>query len=231
MKTPFADEFIGLLFPKLCNSCGRALFAHETAICTACLHLLPKTRFHLDPESNADQVFWGRVQLEKVSACYYYTRHGKVQKLVHALKYGGMTMVGRTIGECYGRELKSSPLYRDIDLIIPVPLHPRKKRKRGFNQSEIFSQGLAQSMELPVDSRQLYRRKATGTQTRRSRYSRWTNVEGIFSLREPGELNGKNILLADDVITTGATIEACANALQRAGNVKIWVAAIGFATM
>jgi ComF family protein len=153
-----------------------------------------------------------------------------VQKLVHALKYRGMTEVGRTIGERYGRELMSSPYYKDIELIIPVPLHPRKKKKRGYNQSEIFSQGLAKGMGLPVDNKQLLRQIASGTQTRKSRYSRWKNVEGIFSLNRPMALKGKNILLVDDVITTGATIEACAIALQQSDDVKIWVAAIGFAS-
>jgi len=226
----FINEFLGLLFPRLCHSCGQALFIHETAICTTCLYQLPKTKFHLDPESNADQVFWGRARIEKASACYYYTKNSKVQKLVHALKYRGFKALAIYIGGIYGKELKYSKYYQQIDLIIPVPLHPRKKRRRGFNQSEVFARGLAKSLDKPINTRVLYRRKASETQTRKSRFSRWKNVEGVFALRNPRVLEGKNILLVDDVITTGATIEACAHALQQAKSVKIYVAAMGFAS-
>jgi ComF family protein len=230
MKMPFLDEFLSLFFPRVCHSCGKALFMHEKAICTACLHLLPRTKSHLDPESNADQVFWGRVQLEKVSACYYYTRNSKVQRLVHALKYRGMTDVGIAVGEQYGRDLANSVYYRHLDMIIPVPLHPRKLRKRGFNQSEVFARGLSESMGIPVENKQLSRLVATPTQTRRSRFSRWKNVEGIFAVKDPMALSNKKVLLVDDVITTGATIEACSRALQKAENIKLHVAAIALAS-
>ena len=230
MKILFLDEFLSLFFPRVCHSCGKALFMHEKALCTTCLHLLPATKSHLDARSDADQVFWGRVQLKKVSACYYYTRNGKVQRLVHALKYRGMMDVGMAVGAHYGRDLKKSGYYRQIDMIIPVPLHPRKLRKRGFNQSEVFARGLSETMGIPVECRQLVRLKASQTQTRKSRFSRWQNVEGIFAVRDPDALSHKRVLLVDDVITTGATIEACSRALQKAENIKIHVAAMAITT-
>lgn len=225
----FVEELLGLFFPRLCQSCGQALFVHEKVLCTSCLHQLPKTRFHLDPESNADQVFWGRCMLEKVSACYYYAKGSKVQNLVHSLKYRGVKAVGTCMGELYGSELKNSEYYKQVDVIIPVPLHSRKRRQRGFNQSEVFACGLGSVMDRPVDTKNLFRKTSSQTQTRKSRFNRWKNVEGVFVLRNPKSLDNKSVLLVDDVITTGATIEACAHALHQAKNLKIYVAAIGFA--
>ena len=228
--TFFIEELFGLFFPRLCQSCGQVLFQHEKILCTSCLHQLPKTWFHHDPESKVDQVFWGRCMLEKVSACYYYARGSKVQNLVHSLKYRGVKAVGTCMGELYGSELKNSEYYKHVDVIIPVPLHPRKKRQRGFNQSEVFARGLGAVMEKPIDTKNLRRRTSSSTQTRKSRFMRWKNVEGVFILRNPESLDNRSVLLVDDVITTGATIEACAHALNQAKNLKIYVAAIGFAS-
>ncbi|MEA3478385.1 MAG: ComF family protein [Bacteroidota bacterium] len=226
----FITDLLGLLFPRLCHSCGQALFMHEQALCTACLYQLPETKFHLDPESLADQVFWGRIKIEKASAYYFYVKNGRVQKLVHQLKYQGKKEIGIYIGEIYGRDLTEAPLYQKLNLIIPVPLHPKKMRLRGFNQSEIFARGLAKSMNVPVNTKILYRTKASQTQTRKSRFGRWKNVENIFTTRDDKALKNKNILLVDDVITTGSTIEACAHALLKAEGVKVWVVAMAFAS-
>ncbi len=220
------DELLNLFFPITCASCGNTLFKNEKVICTFCLHHLPKTHFHNHPNNPLEKVFWGRVPLQAVVACYYFRKEGKVQHLIHQLKYKNRKDVGLYIGKAYGLELLTSVNFKDIDAIIPVPLHSSKLKKRGFNQSEIFATGLSKSMKKPIDISTLIRQKASETQTRKSRFNRWENVKEIFSLNDANIYTNKHVLLVDDVITTGATIEACVIELRKTPGIKVSIAAI-----
>lgn len=224
------DDFISLLFPKTCYACGNNLFKNEKVICTSCLLHLPKTNFHKIDENPVSKVFWGRVNLIAATSMYFYRKGGKVQHLIHQLKYKGHKEIGIYLGQIYGSQLMDIESYKDIDLIIPIPLHQSKLKKRGFNQAECFAKGLAESMQKKMDTKSLIRQVATSTQTKKTRYKRWENVSEIFSLKIPENINDKNILVVDDVITTGATMEACIQTIQTAKNVKVSAASIAFAS-
>jgi len=169
--------------------------------------------------------------IEKASAFSFYTKGSRIRKLIHNLKYNGIQEIGHEMGRIYANNLRSSGFFEDIDLIVPVPLHPSKQRKRGFNQSECISSGISEATGLPVEFKSLRRISFSETQTRRSRYERWVNVEGIFYVANSTVFRGKHILLVDDVITTGSTIEACAAELLKIEEVKISVIALAVAVM
>jgi ComF family protein len=222
------EDFISLLFPRLCYGCGSHLMRNEKLICTECFVLIPRTNFHLQPDNPVARLFWGRCRIEKAAAFSYYTRDSRIRRLIHQLKYKGIREIGPELGRIYARTLKDSGFLEGMDLIVPVPLHPSKKRKRGFNQAELVSEGISTISGIPVDTDIMQRRKATGTQTRRSRFERWTNVEDIFRINDYAALAGKHILIVDDVITTGSTIEACANEVLKAGGTRVSVIALAF---
>jgi ComF family protein len=227
----FWDDFISLLFPRLCYACGNHLMRNENLICTECYVVIPRTNYHIEEDNPVAQLFWGRCMIEKAAAFSYYNKGSRIRNLIHNLKYKGIKEIGYELGRIYGLSLKSSGFTTDIDLIIPVPLHPTKKRIRGFNQSDIISMGIADVTGLPVDLKTLSRTTISATQTKRSRYERWTNVEGIFQVIDPQSIMGRHILLVDDVITTGSTIESCTNELLNVEGVKVSVVALAFAVV
>jgi ComF family protein len=225
------DDFLSLLFPRLCYACGNHLLRNEKLICTECFVMMPRTNYHLDENNPVAQLFWGRCKIEKATAFSFYNRGSRIRNLIHNLKYKGIREIGYELGRIYGTVLHNSGFTEGIDLIIPVPLHPSKKRQRGFNQSDIISSGLSEATGLTVDTKILERKVITGTQTRRSRYERWANVEGIFNVTDTNKITGKHILLVDDVITTGSTLESCVNELLKTEGVKVSVAALAVAVM
>lgn len=229
MKLKFATYLIDLFYPRLCQACGRSLVSHETVICNYCTVQLPKTHLQDKPENPIEILFWGRANIKAASSYYKYIKGGKVQHLIHQFKYKGFKGIGLYIGEIYGDILNSSTRFSDMDLIIPVPLHHTKKRKRGFNQSDLFAQGLAKSMKAEVEYDNLYRKVASATQTKKSRWERYKNVNEIFGIRDKAQLENKKLLLVDDVITTGSTMEACANMLNQVEGVEVYVVAIASA--
>lgn len=223
------NDFVSLFYPRICFACGNNLFSNESLICTSCLYHLPKTNFHKDKNNPVSKVFWGRVNIETAAAFYYYRKGGKVQHLLHQMKYKGHREIGTFIGKLYGTELSEIKHFSELDTIIPVPLHPTKLRKRGFNQAEMFANGLAEGLHKKVNARSAERIIATSTQTKKSRYKRWENVSDIFKLKNPDDLSGQSILAVDDVITTGATMEAFVRCLLQIPDVKVSVASIAFA--
>jgi len=224
----FAD-FFNLIYPRLCAACNQALLKEEYCICTSCQFKLPKTNFHLDKDNEVAKVFWGRIPVEMAAAYLKFSKKSKVQHLLHELKYKGNKEVGQFIGKLYGFELKEAPLFSGIDFIIPVLLHPKKLKKRGYNQSEWIAKGLSESMNIPLITEILYRNIDSQTQTKKTRYNRWENVGDIFSIKDTELVAGKNILLVDDVITTGATIEACSIPFQKI-DCKIFIVALAATT-
>lgn len=224
------NDFVSLFFPVVCASCGKNLYRNENSICTYCQYHLPKSNFHLTNDNPVAKIFWGRINIESASAFYAFNKGGKVQELIHQLKYKGQQQVGVSLGKLYGYELRNSIDFKDVDVIIPVPLHAKKQRKRGYNQSTCFAEGLAQTMHLTVDSTVLFRSAASETQTKKSRFTRWKNVESIFYLQNEQRITDLHILLVDDVITTGATLEACAQTLLKVKGVKVSIATIAYAS-
>lgn len=220
------NDFLSLIFPKVCYACGKSLFKSEDCICTYCHYHLPRTNFHLREDNPILKLFWGRADIYSASSMYLFNKGSKVQNLIHQLKYRGKMEIGISLGKYYGRELKTSPLFSSVNMIIPVPLHSKKLKKRGYNQSELFARGLAESMEIANDNSALIRTFASQTQTKKSRFERWKNVEEIFKVIAPEKIEGKHILLVDDVITTGSTLEASANKILEVGNTKVSVVTI-----
>jgi len=226
----YLHAFSALLYPNLCLACGRDLVKGEEVICSHCVFHLPKTYFHNDLENPVAKTFWGRVKVEHATACVYFSKGNNIQQLLHQLKYKGKKEVGIFFGKYFGLELKQTDGFNTVETIIPVPLHKKKLRKRGFNQSEVFAKGLSKSLEINMETDCLYRKTASETQTRKSRFKRWQNVDSIFDIRQAHRLENKHVLLVDDVITTGATMEACVQALQQIPGVKVSVAAIAYAS-
>jgi ComF family protein len=225
------NDFISLIYPRICVCCGNSLWKHEKVVCNACHFRLPRTNFHLEQENPVSRVFYGRVKVESAAAYLLFNKGNKVQRIIHQLKYKGRKDVGIWLGEEYGRVLKAFPDFAGIDLIIPVPLHKKKLMQRGYNQSDQFAIGLSKILKVPVENKLLVRNRATATQTRKGRFDRWKNVEDLFSLVRPERISGRHILLVDDVITTGATLESCIIALQSAPGVRVSVAAIAAAKL
>lgn len=223
------SDFFALFYPRICAACSGNLSAQEEYICMSCQYHLPQTNYSGFKDNPLSKLFWGRTSIETATSYFYFSNDSKVQRLIHQLKYKGQKELGIYLGEQYGRELKQSPLFMHVDKIIPVPLHAKKLKKRGYNQAEYFAQGLSNSMNIPVLKHTLRRVKESGTQTKKTRYERWENVENIFRLVQPTALIGKHILLVDDVITTGSTIEACASKLLEIEGLKISMASIAFA--
>lgn len=223
------SDFLALIYPELCYACGRGLQKQERCLCTFCKFHLPKTHYHKEENNPISKLFWGRVNIHSASAYYHFEKGSKVQELIHHLKYKGQEEIGHTLGFSFGNDLKSSDLYKDVDLVMPVPLHPKRLKKRGYNQSESFAQGLAKGMGAKCASDNLCRIVNTSTQTYRSRFDRWSNMSAVFGVRSPQCIDGAHVLIADDVITTGSTLEACAQVLHMVPNVKVSVAAIASA--
>lgn len=222
------ENLLELLFPKNCEACGKPLNRHENVICSHCLYHLPRTHFHLHKENPVKEIFHGRVFLNSATSFLFFNKGGKVQHLIHQLKYNGKKEIGIYLGSLLGKELSQSMLYHDVDFIIPVPLHPVKEKKRGYNQSQIVCMGMAQEMEAEVAMDVLFRKYHSTTQTRKSRYERWENVKDIFELKRTSKLEEKHVLLVDDVITTGSTIEACGNLLATIPGIKISVSSLAY---
>lgn len=215
------NDTLSLFFPQLCEVCGDTLVGEERVICLVCLLELPRTNYHLHPANNLEKVFWGRVNLERVSAFFYYTKGSSYQHLLHRLKYEGRKEIGYEIGCLYGAELKSAGAFLDVDYLIPIPLHPKKEKKRGYNQSLQIANGLSKSLGIPVRTDLLIRDHFTETQTNKSRIQRWENVTEIFSVKDAESFTNKHLVLVDDVITTGATIEACSEIIHAAAKCRI----------
>ncbi|MDD4602420.1 MAG: phosphoribosyltransferase family protein [Bacteroidales bacterium] len=224
-------DFISIIFPRICAGCGNSLWKNEEVICHLCDYHLPRTNFHRDQENPVTITFRGRVHVESAAAYLYFNKGNKVQRLIHQLKYKGRKDIGVFLGNQYGRELIRSPFFKTVDQIIPVPLHKKKLMKRGYNQSEQIALGLSESMKIPVNKHQLIRIKATETQTHKSRFDRVMNVHEIFTVLDPLSLKGKHILLVDDVVTTGATLESCIQNLQNIPGIKISVACLATAVI
>jgi ComF family protein len=223
------DSFLHLLFPHICAGCDSDGLDKENILCLRCMEALPETHFEQHQSNPVEKKFWGRLPLKGATAQYYFTRESLVQQLIHEFKYKGNRELGLQLGRMMGDSLNRS-LRFGVDVLVPLPLFPARERKRGFNQSEVLCQGIAQELEIPVLKDVVSRPQHTETQTRKGRIERWKNIEGKFVLNDPFSIAGKHLLLVDDVITTGATIESCGAELLKVGDVQLSVACLCFAT-
>jgi ComF family protein len=228
-KINYFPDFVSLFYPELCAACGNNLFRNEEVICSFCKIQLPYTHYHHEKDNRVAKLFWGRVNIYSAAACFHFKKGSKVQHLLYQLKYNGRKDVGLKIGTIYAHQLMESEYFSCIDRIIPVPLHKNKKKKRGYNQAALFANGLADGMQKPVDENSLLRSVFTETQTRKSRFDRFENVKEVFLIENAKQMEGQHILLVDDVVTTGSTLEACAEALLQIPEVKVSIATIAIA--
>jgi len=216
------------LFPRSCHACGKPLNSQEEILCASCLYRLPKTNFHTHKDNPVREIFGGIIPLHAATSLLFFNQGGMTQTLVHKLKYDGKKEIGTYLGKLLGNQLMESELFKDADLLLPVPLHPAKLKKRGYNQSEIIALGMETVMKAKLYADILSRKIYTSSQTRKSRYERWENVKGIFDAKHPELLVNKHIVLVDDVITTGATLQACAGTLLAVPGIKISVVSLAY---
>lgn len=217
-------DFVNLLYPTVCHICEAELLKNEQILCTSCLHDLPITRYHLDNENPVKKVFYGRVKIEKATALLHFRKKAGVQHLIHDLKYRGHQEIGTYLGKWLGEELSNIEAYRQIDVVIPVPLHRIKLKERGFNQVENFGKEIANAINADYYDDVLLKINATQTQTLKDRFSRWGKLEETLVVQNIEKVANKHILIVDDLVTTGATLEACAHKLLEIPGVRLSVA-------
>lgn len=223
MISGLARDFAGLFLPRMCAGCDRGLMHFETCLCGFCVQDMPYTRFHDDPMNAVERLFHGRLQLEAASSLLHFTPFGKVQRMLHRLKYRNDRSVGHFLGRAMATDLMNSTRFSTVDALLAVPLHRRKEHMRGYNQSQVLVDGMRQIWNVPSIGKGLVRVVRTPTQTRKGRLARWLNVKEAFHLPDPASLTGRHILIVDDVVTTGATLESCANALADVPDIRISV--------
>lgn len=216
---PVLNDFIDLVFPQLCLGCSKSLEFSEKVLCTSCRLNLPETAQHHEPyDQNLLNKFAGKVPIQFLVSYLYFNKGGVVQRLIHGIKYKGFKEAAKEIAYWYGNQLKvESTLFEGIDVIIGVPLHKSRLRQRGYNQADWIADGLAESLGIPFRTDVLIRQQFMASQTHKNRLERWENVKTVFAVSNRNAIKGKHVLVVDDVLTTGATLEACAQELLSAG--------------
>jgi ComF family protein len=215
--------------PKVCFGCNAQLYRGEHLLCTVCRNDLPITDYNFLKENTIDRIFYGRILVKKASALLFFYQNGIVKKLLHHLKYKNQEMIGGFLGDLYGDVLKKEGGLSQIDIIIPVPLHYKKLKKRGYNQVDLFGERLAYHLNIPFVKNVLVKTANTKTLTKKSRFNRWQSSKELYEVSDLALLKNKKVLLIDDVITTGATIEACGSALLKVEGLELYVATMAIA--
>ncbi|SFK85855.1 comF family protein [Porphyromonadaceae bacterium KH3CP3RA] len=226
-RNEWLHQLIYLFYPNVCVVCGSELLPGEEGACLQCLYKLPKTHNFREPDNDAEKLMAGRIPFERIASYCVYTKGGTLSPLIHHLKYRHKEGIGLLLGRMFGKDLMGSEFLNSVDLIVPVPLHPKREKMRGYNQAEIIARGLSEAIGLPVSKGNLIRVVYNPTQTKRTKTQRWENVKDIFKVADPLLFEQKHLLLVDDVITTGSTLEACGMALQACKDVKISIATLG----
>ena len=228
MLTELSDAFLHLFYPMLCYACDETETNPEEKLCIRCLHDLPFTDYENIRDNPVEKLFWGRVEIGIVFATLYYHEKSSVQRIIHEIKYKHNPALAVHMGKLMGIRMQPITEVPTIDFCIPMPLHPKKMKRRGYNQAAELCKGIEMTTHLTMLEHALVRSKNTGTQTKKSRIARWDNVEEVFLVEDPIIIKGKHILLVDDVITTGASTEACAQSLFQAGASKVSIAGLAF---
>ena len=225
------DGLFRLLYPTLCAGCGSDMVTGDQPICLDCSTGLPLTNFWLHAGNPVEKIFWGRLRIEAAASMLYFTKRSIIQNLLHELKYRGNKEVGRLLGRMMGEKLEQSERFKDVDALVPLPLFYDREKKRGYNQAAVICDAMAEIMNKPVLKNAMMRRTKTDTQTHKSRAERWTNIQGKFELTSHSGISDMHVLLVDDVITTGATLEACGAELLKAKNTRISIATLAYTTL
>lgn len=229
MKISPLKDLLNLMFPNICHVCGALLTGNETYLCLSCLYNIPKTNYHTEPDNPVEKRFWGKVQLLRGTSYFLFQKGSPFQKILHNIKYKGDKELGYMLGKHAAFDLLDSIDFISVDFIVPVPLHYKKLKKRGYNQSEWIAKGLSEVFEKPVDTTNLTKEKENTSQTRKGVYERYENTEGVFNIKDTELFTGKHVLLVDDVLTTGSTLEACIKELSKTTNIKISVFTLAMA--
>ena len=224
------EAVLHMVFPHVCAGCGSDLLNLESQLCLRCLAGLPLTNFYDHPDNPVEKIFRGRLQINQAAAQYYFTKESLVQRVMHQFKYKGNKDLGLQLGRLMGIALKKSVRFNNIDVLIPLPLFPSKEKKRGFNQSAVLCEGISEIIAVPVLQDIAARPHFTDTQTRKGRIERWKNIEGKFQITNPEKIANKHLLLVDDVITTGATLEACGNELLKSNCTRLSIVTLCIAS-
>ena len=222
------DSLLHLFLPHQCAGCGSDIMSRQQVLCLSCMQRLPLTHFHRHANNPVEKIFWGRLPLMGAASLLYFSKDSILQKIVHQFKYNGHKELGLFIGRKMGEALAQAGRFERVDALVPLPLYATRERKRGYNQAGILCQGMAEVLGLPVLPNSICRRSMSDTQTRKNRIERWQNMQGRFELLRAHELRGKHIVLVDDVITTGATLEACGQELLRAGDVRLSIMTMAY---
>ena len=218
------NDINNILLPKVCFGCGVPLSVGERLLCTVCRYQIPLTEYDFTDENQTDKIFYGRVDIKKANSFLFYTENGIVKNLIHYLKYKNQEEIGVFLGDWFGQIISESNSLPCIDMIIPVPLHKKKLKKRGYNQLSRFGEQLALHLNTKLEPNILIKTANTKTQTKKSRTYRWHNTQSLYILKGKTNIKDKTILLIDDVVTTGATLEACAITLKQIEGVTIYIA-------
>ena len=227
--TSWVTRILDFISPRSCVVCGRRLSPNERSLCSVCLLHLPRTTYQFTPTDNLmDQLFWGQLPVERAAALMFYEPHSEMAQLVYQLKYGQRPDIGEDMGRLMAREMSLGDFFNGIDALVPVPLTRKRHRQRGYNQSEMLARGISHVTGIPVITEAVCREHFQQSQTSLNRRERQENVEGVFVLRHPQLLEGKHILLIDDICTTGATLMACGKVLQNIERVSISMLTLGF---
>jgi len=222
-------NLLNLFFPKVCEACSRYLSDNEQVICSVCRHELPVTNIHFTKNEAVKKVLFGRVKLEEATSLFYFSKGGLVQRLLHNLKYRGHEHIGQCFGEWLGEELKDSENFNGIDTVVPVPLHPKKLRLRGYNQVDKFGKAIANALEVPFQRELLKKRFTTKTQVFKNRIGRYDDSKTKFYITNNDKFSNHHVLIVDDIITTGSTIENCSQVLQAIPGIKLSLATMAIA--
>ena len=217
-----------LFFPHTCVGCGSDVIDTDHFICLQCVNDLPHTNFAMHSNNPVEKKFWGRIPVASAMSEFYFSKTSVIQNLIHEFKYKGNKKIGHYLGNMIGKSLIDSNRFA-IDAIIPLPLFEKKEKKRGYNQAEILCYGISEELNIPVIKNNVIRMIHTETQTKKGRLERWTNVEKVFFVKHPESLENKHLLLVDDVITTGSTLEACGSKILKVKNVKLSIATLAIA--
>ncbi len=220
----FVSDFVSLMYPNICSACNGVIHNTDSVVCSFCLSNLAKSYEFKDKQNKTAQLFWGKVPLEHAFTTFKYVKGNKIQRLIYDLKYDGNTEVGKVLGVEVGREIAESKL--KIDVVIPVPLHPKKKKMRGYNQSLFIAQGVQEILKCDLNDYSLQRIVFTESQTRKNKLERHDNMDEKFAVFNTESLEGKHILVVDDVITTGATMVECCKLIKGIKDTRVSVSAL-----
>jgi ComF family protein len=219
-------SLLHLFFPHTCCGCGTDLLSEKDLFCVYCQAAMPLTGFEFFSSNPIEKIFWGRAEIDAASAHLYFTTGSAVQQSLHLLKYKGRKEIGIYFGLQMGKSLIQSQRFNDCEIIIPLPLFASREKKRGYNQASLIAEGISVKLKIPVVKNSVIRVKKTETQTHKSRIDRWKNMEATFEIRNAGQIANKHILLVDDVVTTGASLEACASALLGVPGIRVSIACL-----